>query len=171
MWRREIANAHGAYRRGDFPEDYELWLRWMEAGVKFQKIHETVLRWYDRAERLTRIDPRYSDDAFFSLKTRYLARWLANHNPHHPKVYVWGASKISRKRAKYLEIHGIEIAAFIDISKKRQLDKKIIPYQNIPNPVQAFVLVYLKHPVMRQQTRQYLEDKGYRQGIHYLLVS
>lgn len=32
MWRREVWAEHGGYRDGEFPEDYELWLRWLDAG-------------------------------------------------------------------------------------------------------------------------------------------
>ncbi|OQX99003.1 MAG: hypothetical protein B6I20_10345, partial [Bacteroidetes bacterium 4572_117] len=33
MWRKNVASLHGMYLFGDFPEDYELWLRWLGAGV------------------------------------------------------------------------------------------------------------------------------------------
>ena len=34
MWRTEVSNTYGAYQHGSFPEDYELWLRWMDRGVQ-----------------------------------------------------------------------------------------------------------------------------------------
>jgi len=33
MFRLALTREHGGYRHGEFPEDYELWLRWIEAGV------------------------------------------------------------------------------------------------------------------------------------------
>ena len=89
----------------------------------------------------------------------------------HPNVVIWGASKISRKRAKLLEIRGIKIMGYIDISKKRQLDKEIIYYKNIPSPREIFILVYLKEETMRINTKQFLEEKGFIEGVNYLLVS
>lgn len=171
MWRKEVSDLHGSYKNGDFPEDYELWLRWLEKGVKFHKLAQPVIKWYDDDSRLTRIDNRYSDEAFFKIKTSYLAKWLKANNPHHPKVLVWGASKISRKRAKLLEIHGIDISAFIDISIKRKLDKRIIYYKDIPSPREIFVLVYLKEETMRINTINFLEDHGFREGENFILVS
>ena len=35
MWRKEIAEKHGMYKYGDFPEDYEMWLRWLNEGVNY----------------------------------------------------------------------------------------------------------------------------------------
>ncbi len=171
MWRKNISLIHGSYQEGPFPEDYELWLRWLEKGVKFHKINEPVIRWHDSDSRLTRTHSKYSDEAFFKIKTLYLAKWLQTHNQFHPKVMVWGASSISRKRAKLLKIHGIEIAGYIDISRKRKLDAEIIHYENIPLPDEVFVLVYLKEEKMRSETMKFLEKKGFEEGINYLLVS
>jgi len=171
MWRKEISDNFGSYLVGDFPEDYELWLRWLEKGVKFHKINEPVIKWFDSENRLTRTDDRYSDQAFFKIKSYYLAKWLKVHNPFHPSVVVWGASKISRHRTIMLEEHGINISAYIDISKKRRLDKKIMYFKDIPSSREIFVLVYLKEETMRANTIKYLEDMGFKEGSNFLLVS
>ena len=171
MWRKEVSDKYGSYSDGDFPEDYELWLRWFEKGVKFHKLPDKVLKWYDSENRLTRTDRKYSDEAFFKIKTKYLTKWLKNHNPFHPNVIVWGASKISRNRATLLENLGIRIHGYIDISKKRQLDKQVIYYKDISSPKDMFILVYLKEETMRANTHQFLEEKGFIEGKNYLFVS
>lgn len=171
MWRKSVSDRYGSYEEGDFPEDYELWLRWLANGVKFYKLFTNLLKWYDSESRLTRVDPKYSDEAFFKIKTKYLSVWLKSHNPFYPKVVVWGASKISRKRAKVLEDHGIVVTGYIDISAKRQIEKKIIYYKNIRTPLEIFILVYLKEETMRSDTQHFLEGKGFVEGVNYLLVS
>lgn len=171
MWRREILATYGVYENGDFPEDYQLWLRWLGSGVKFHKLQDPVIKWYDSNNRLTRTDDRYSDEAFFEVKAKHLARWLKSQNPHHPYVMVWGASKISRKRARVLENHGIIISAYIDISKKRQLNEHIIYYKNLPTYKEIFVLVYLKEESMRSKTVDFLRSSGFEEGKNFLLVS
>ena len=40
MWRKETGEKHGMYKSGNFPEDYEMWLRWLEEGVKISCITE-----------------------------------------------------------------------------------------------------------------------------------
>lgn len=94
-FRRELVERWGGYREGDFPEDYELWLRWLEAGVRMDKLAESLLVWNDSPTRLSRCDRRYDKEAFYRLKARYPGRWLAAHNPHHPAV-VRSASGTSR---------------------------------------------------------------------------
>jgi glycosyltransferase involved in cell wall biosynthesis len=171
MWRRTVSDKFGSYRHGDFPEDYELWLRWLNNGVKIYKLPIPVIKWFDSAKRLTRTDLRYSDQAFFKIKTKYLARWLTKYNPHHPYVSVWGASRISRNRARILESNGIIIQSYIDITTKRQIEHDVMHYKDLPNAGKNFILVYLKQENMRTETVQFLNNKGYLEGTHYLLVS
>ncbi|MCG8697043.1 MAG: glycosyltransferase [Bacteroidales bacterium] len=171
MWRKEVADSLGMYQQGDFPEDYELWLRWLGHGIKIAKINDVVLDWHDSDSRLTRTNEIYSTEAFYRIKTKYLSQWLKTNNPLFPKVAIWGASRISRKRVQLLEEHGIEIECFIDIKKSRQLDKTVIFYEDIPSPGQMFILVYVPQADAKEKIQYFLEKKGYKMGINYLLVS
>ncbi len=171
LWRKEVADQHGMYRQGDFPEDYELWLRWLHEGVRMVKIPNVLLRWHDSAKRLTRTHPMYRDKAFFMIKSHYLALWLSKHNHFHPRVAVWGASRISRRRARLLEQHGVQVDFYIDIKHGRQLDKKVVYYQDIPPPNEVFVLVYIKQMDARYEIQDFLHDRGFKEGLNYLLVS
>jgi len=171
VWRKKISDKHGAFKEGPFPEDYELWLRWLKKGVEFHKLKAPMIKWSDNERRLTRIDDRYSDLAFSKIKSHYLAEWLQANNPFHPKVFVWGASRISRKNAELLTDHGIEISAYIDITSKRKLNRKVMDYRDLPSAMNLFVLVYLGEETMRSNTQQYLEQRGFIEGVNYLLVS
>lgn len=110
LFRRSLVAAHGWYADGPFPEDYELWLRWMDAGVCMAKTPETLLAWNDSPGRLTRTHGNYSEEAFTRVRTHYLARWLlrrfapsqAGATDSVP-VTVWGAGRVSRRRALPLE--------------------------------------------------------------------
>ncbi|MCF6270503.1 MAG: glycosyltransferase [Melioribacteraceae bacterium] len=171
MWRKEVANKIGMYRSGDFPEDYEMWLRWLSKGIKIAKIPEIVLKWYDSEKRLTRTNPIYSNESFFKVKTKYLSNWLKKNNPFHPNVVVWGASKNSRKRAKPLFDNGVEIAYYIDIKLRTNLDREVIYYENISTPNEVFILVYMKQENARNEIESFLKSRGFLEGVNYLLVS
>jgi len=171
MWRRVVGEQYGLYRAGDFPEDYEMWLRWLDAGVKIMKIPHVVLKWYDSDSRLTRTNQIYSDAAFYSIKSEYLAKWLTQYNPFHPKVSIWGASRISRRRARLLEKYGIQFQSYIDTKKSRQLDGKVIYYEDLPPTGEMFVLTYIKQMNNRGRIMAFLEERGYIEGKDYLVVS
>ena len=171
MWRRETMDRHGLYRSGDFPEDYEMWLRWLDQGVKIAKIPAVVLDWHDSEERLTRTHPIYSDRAFYEIKSRYLAKWLSEHNPFHPEVWVWGASRISRRRARILENRGIRIGTYIDTKHSRQLEREVVYYDDLPGSGRGFILTYIRQMDNREKIQEFIESRGYREGKDYLLVS
>lgn len=171
MWRRETMVQNGLYLSGDFPEDYEMWLRWLDRGVKIAKVPEVVLDWHDSAGRLTRTDPIYSERAFYEIKSRYLARFLSKNNPFHPHVAIWGASRISRRRAKILEQQGIRIYTYIDTRHGRQLDRELIYYKDLPEAGSMFILTYIRQMDNRGKIQAFLESRGYLEGINYLLVS
>lgn len=171
MWRRETMEQFGLYRSGDFPEDYEMWLRWLDGGVKIAKVPHVVLDWFDSERRLTRTNPIYSDRAFYEIKSHYLAKWLSEKNPFHPKVWIWGASRISRRRAKILESQGVHIDVFIDTKKSRQLDRRVIYHEDLPSAGKGFILSYIRQMNNRELIQSFLEERGYVEGRDYLLVS
>ncbi|TKG93777.1 glycosyltransferase [Puteibacter caeruleilacunae] len=171
MWRQQVAASLGMYHTGDFPEDYELWLRWLDAGVKIGKIEAPIIKWFDSFARLTRTDSIYSDNAFYRIKTKYLDKWLKENHPGYPSVLIWGASRTSRNRAAELNQYGIKIEGYIDIKKGRQLDKEVIFYQDIPKAGKSFILVYFKHSTRRKQISDFLLQKDYVEGKDFLFVS
>jgi glycosyltransferase involved in cell wall biosynthesis len=171
MWRKEVSEKYGMFKNGNFPEDYEMWLRWLSEGVKMKKLPYTLLDWYDSDTRITRTHSIYSDAAFYRVKTKYLVKWLAKNNPFHPRIAVWGASRISRRRARLLNRYNIEVDCYIDTKRGRQLDQKIVYYEEIPPPGELFILTYIKQMNARDRIQDFLHARGYREGTDYLLVS
>jgi glycosyltransferase involved in cell wall biosynthesis len=174
MFRRALL-AFGGYREGPFPEDYELWLRWLELGVRMAKLPDTLLRWNDPPERLSRSDPRCSIEAFYACKTGYLARWLAAHNPHHPEVTVWGAGRTSRKRAALLGAHGIRIVAFLDIDPAKVGQtiegRPVLAPEALGLPDEQFVLPYVGSWNARETIEAWLQKQGFVAGRHYICAA
>jgi hypothetical protein len=169
MFRRELAEEFGDYRDGPFPEDYELWLRWMANGVKADKVDEELITWNDPPTRLSRTDERYSVDAFYRMKADYLFQWLEKHNPHHPEVMVWGAGRVTRKRAAILQSCGLKITKYIDL-KKRVLDcgTPVIHHSDIPGPDSCFILPMVGNRGARHKIEAFLRKRNFVLGQNYI---
>lgn len=172
MYRRECIDEHGPYIDGDFPEDYELLLRWLEAGVRMAKADEELMIWNDPPTRLSRNHPRYDVSAFYRIKTEYLARWLAENNPHHPTVHILGSGRTTRKRADLLLAHGIEFAAYYDIDPRKighvVNGVMVVDRNDIPAPGTAFCLPYVGSRGAREEIAEFLAERGYVLGRDYL---
>ncbi len=172
MFRRELFELFGAYRDGPFPEDYELWLRWMANGVKAGKVDAELVTWNDSPNRLSRIDERYSIDAFYKTKAKYLFQWLEKHNPHHPNMIVWGAGRVTRKRVAILENHGIRITHYVDI-KARTLNcgTPVILPREIPDSTDCFVVPMVGNRGARERIRTFLKERGFTEGVNYIFAA
>jgi len=85
MFRRSLIESFGAYRGGDFPEDYEMILRWISHGTNIGKVAEVLFDWHDPPSRLSRNDTRYDMAAFHQCKAPHLAQARRLSGPDHHK--------------------------------------------------------------------------------------
>ena len=144
----------------------------MTNGVQTAKVGEELLTWSDPPDRLSRTDERYSIDAFYKTKAKYLFQWLEQHNPHHPNVIVWGAGRVTRKRAETLTHHGSRITHYVDI-KWRQLNcgTPVILPDEIPDPATCFVLPMVGKRGAREQIRAVLKQRGFTEGANCIFAA
>lgn len=176
MFRREVVERHGGYRDGDFPEDYELWLRWLDAGVKMAKVPEELLCWNDSPERLSRRDSRYDPEAFFRVKAEWIAREVKRISGAR-RLLVWGAGRPTRKRAAHLAAHGVRIAGYIDVDAKKTTAAiggtglPVIGYEALSPPEDAFVLGYVTSRGAREFIRAELRARGFVEGRDFLMCA
>jgi glycosyltransferase involved in cell wall biosynthesis len=174
MWRRAISDAHGAYRDGDFPEDYELWLRWFEAGVEMGKVAAALLVWHDSPGRLSRVDSRYRPEAFFRLKAAFMARELVR-TAGGRAVWIAGAGRPTRRRAAELETHGVTIAGYLDVDPRkigqRIEGRPVVGPGELPDQAAAVVLSYVGNRGARDKVRRLLAAQGRAEGRDFWLCA
>jgi glycosyltransferase involved in cell wall biosynthesis len=175
MCRRGCVDEHGPYRDGDFPEDYELLLRWLDAGVRMAKVDAELMVWNDPPTRLSRTHPRYRVEAFYQVKSRYLARWLARHNPHHPEVHILGSGRTTRKRADMLLAHGVRFVAYYDVDPRKIGNVvggvEVRSRDAVPPPGDAFCLPYVASRGAREDIAEFLHGRGHVLGRDYVPVA
>jgi len=174
MFRKQSVIDAGGYRQGDFPEDYELWLRMIDKGMRLGKCHEVLLDWRESATRLSRNHPAYCRSAFDRLRAEYLDRLTVL---RHREVVYWGAGRKTRLRAKHLIERGIQPCRWIDIDP-RKIGNQIAGVaveppeylQTKAKQAKPFVLVYVTNHGARELIQRQLEMDGYQMGLDYLAV-
>lgn len=169
LFRRSMLDEVGYLSEGDFPEDYEWFLRAVANGHQIGKLDTTLLDWHDSTNRLTRTDERYHTHAFFNIKTKYLAQHLKSINQK--EVWIWGAGKLGLKRSQLLLQEDIRIAGYIDIKKNKQLTHyPCVHFEQISLTEQPFVLSYITNRNRRDEVRAFLNQKGYEEGVNYIIA-
>ncbi len=113
--RREALVEVGGYREGDFPEDFDLWLRLREKGYGFAKVPACCVEMRDRPERATRVDPRYRRVAFRKLAQAYVLRNFPLERP----FALWGAGRGGKPWLRALLSAGRRPQFLIDVDPKK----------------------------------------------------
>lgn len=172
VFRRRWIEVAGPYRDGNFPEDYDLWLRGLEAGLTMEKVPDTLLVWNDPPGRLSRTDPRYAVEAFYSLKNGYLSRWLKSGIAPKRPVWLWGAGRITRRRFDAL-LEEVCLAGFIDVDSRKT--GRVVNGLPVISPEslepEAFILIAVASHGAREKIMSYLERQGRREGQDYLCAA
>lgn len=169
MFRSSLIRQWGPYSTSAEPEDYELWLRWMEMGVQFYKLPETLLCWNDTAGRLSRTHAHYNEQAFYKLKCRYLARYITTHVSPHKKVVVCGTGKDSRSRAALLEKHGVTVHAFTDVVNKQHTPYRFVALNQITQPESWLLINFISKRGVSSHIEQYLTSLAFEPMRDFIL--
>ncbi|MEJ2580828.1 MAG: glycosyltransferase [Acidobacteriota bacterium] len=172
--RRECYEDVGGYHDEGWAEDYDLWLRLFGAGVCFSKVEAYLFFWREHAERLTRVDGRYSVENFLRCKAKYL---LEGPLADRERVIIWGAGQTGRRISKHLLRGGAPVEAFVDIDPKKigstLRDKPIIEADELRATVgpKMTVLAAVGSRGARELIRRQLESIGMREGIDFWCVA
>ena len=158
-----------AYRRVDWPEDYDVVLRLWAAGGRFRNVDERVLDWRDHPGRLARTDSRYSLTAFARCKAHYLRLHLLRGR----SAVVWGAGPVGKLHARVLRDAGVEVAAFVEVDE-RKIGKRIYGIPVVAHedgPLGGVVLGAVAGEAARARLRELAREQGRREGDDFVAVA
>lgn len=172
MFRAQAVIDLGGYQERGWPEDYDLWLRMYQAGLRFAKLPQLLLEWREHPQRLTRTDSRYSLENFMRAKAHYLAGGPLKNRQH---VFIWGAGMHGRRISKHLLAQGVPLQAFIDIDPAKightRRGFPIIPPSELPQhwhtASRPALLAAVGSRGARELIRQQLHAIGLHEGIDW----
>lgn len=170
VFKKDLVTKYGNYKKGDFPEDYEMFLRWHRAGVNMAKLDKELMVWNDGEKRLTRTNTDYSAEAFNKIKCFYLADWLKINNTYYPKVWIWGAGRKTRLKAEKLENYGVQIEGYIDIKENKTSILPCVHFKTISSNNRRFIVSFVSNRGKGNEIRQYLLDKGFIEQKDFVIA-
>ncbi len=155
--RREAFAWSGGWREGDFPEDWDLFVRLLDSGRSLRCIEPRLTRWRDHDARVTRTDLRYGLERHLDLKARFLKPLLRR------PISVWGAGKIGLKLSRRLG--GVD--RFIDVNP-RKIGMKIdgvpvVGLEDIGDP-RGHLVAAVGAKGARAKIREFLRAAGWEEG-------
>ena len=174
MVRSEALDTMGGYRDLEWAEDYDLWLRMLEASLEIGKVPEVLFDWHDHPDRLTRGDDRYSEIHFLQAKAHFLSRI---EEVTRFGVAICGAGPTGKKLTKLLQDEGTKIVSLYDVNPRRIGEAiagvPILHHSEIPSAQHdAAVLVSaLGQPSALRGLRDKVSQLGYEEGVNFYAAS
>lgn len=171
MFRREEVIAAGGYHDEAWAEDYDLWLRLAEQGVRFARCPETLLYWRDRLQRLTRTADNCSLEAFRACKAHYLQRsYLQNTSD----VTLWGAGVEGKAWRKELKSIGVSVCRWIDVDQRKigqRIHGSAVYPPDILKDEPGPTLITVGARGARVQIRKWASEAGLKEGLDFVCVT
>ena len=169
LCKKAIFNKFGYYKEENLPEDFELWLRWMDQGVSFGKCPAILFDWYDSPDRISRSSSNYSSDKFFEIKAIYLAKFLEKHQGK--RIWIWGFGKDVFRRSEFLLSNQIKITGYVDLKERPKSIRHVIPIGMVKKTDRDFYLVYLSDRLGKEKIADFFKEKDMIAGKHFLFMS
>lgn len=171
MFRREVVTSAGGYRDMGWAEDYDLWLRLADAGVRFASLPEVLFYWRDRPERATRTMDEYASAAFRRCKAHHLRNGFLRDAW---SVTLIGAGLEGRAWRRVLEDVGIKVTRWVDLDPRkvgRQLHGAPVVTMGAVEPGSGPMLVTIGCRGARADVRQKASLQGLLEGKDYVCVT
>ena len=171
VFRRNVLQQLGGYRKRDWPEDYELLLRADASGIAMGKPDGILLRWREHPARLTHTDELYQRARFMQAKIHFLVQHRLRGRP----VVIWGAGPTGRQVFDLLKQEGAEVIGFIEVHPRRIGGHKrglpVWPMERIEALQNEMLLVAVGVPRARADIAVFCSQHGKVEGRDYLFVA
>ena len=173
MIRRSVMQSLGGYQDPPWAEDYDFWLRMLEAGHQVAKVNQRLLDWYDSDTRATRNLRRYDLSHFQAAKAHFLQRLP---DVLDLGVIICGAGPVGKEMGYLLRSAGVEIKAFLEVNE-RQVGNQIngIPILDSGKLSHFFgravVLGAVGQKGARERIRRLADGCGFLEGKDFFCVA
>jgi glycosyltransferase involved in cell wall biosynthesis len=169
--RREVLDAHG-WRPCDWPEDYDLVLRLLEAGHRLGVVPRRLLLWRDHPARLTRTHEDYRLERLVACKAHYLARgFLAAHD----RYVLWGHGDTGRSLRSALTAHGKSPSHIVELHPGRLGQTihgaPVVAPEALRDLAGRRIVASVAGVEARSQIRAFLDALGRRETVDYVCAA
>jgi len=170
--RRDVFEQVGGYRSNGWPEDYDLILRLHRSGAQLANLPRIRHYWRESNDRASRIDPRYSADAFRRCKIHHLRKSVLKDLD---AVGIWGAGRVGKDFARALTDQGVNVTRFFDIDPRKIGQEvygvKVHEASEISRFRDEYLLVVVGAPGARELIRDRLATAGFQEPRDFRCVA
>lgn len=170
MFRRSLLQL-GTYRKSNkfgetVPEDFDLWLRWLNHGVKFAKIPRELLVWNDLPDRLSRKSIVYSKRAFWNSVAENFIKVKGKN------YWICGYGRSADRRIRGLVNRGLTISGYIapEAQKRRDGIPVVVVHEMNKLKGKAIILCSVANYEGKEFLQEYFDFWGFEEETDYLWI-
>ncbi|MFQ5479163.1 MAG: glycosyltransferase family 2 protein [Candidatus Binatia bacterium] len=190
-----LRSTLGGWRDVSWPEDWDLFLRAFEKGLRISRLPDFLYHWRLHPRQSWRTMERYSLASFARARAHYLARFLAGNGgrlqrrggrrlfPAREGVlrpWIMGSGPIGKALARALADAGCEIHGFADVDARKA--GGLVHYRHWRWPVLSmsdfealstpgFALAAVGQAGARERIRDWLNERHWREGLDFLVAA
>jgi len=169
--RRDVLDRF-AWRDRGWPEDYDLVLRMLEAGLDLGVVPRRLLLWRDTPGRLSRTSAAYRIERFTECKAAFLARGLL---APAPEYILWGYGETGRALQRALRAHGRRPSHIVELHPGRLGQQiqgaSVVPPEALPRLPRRPIVASVAGPGPRRQIRDVLTGMGFRETVDFVCAA
>ncbi len=169
--RREVLTRFGWRDRG-WPEDYDLVLRILEAGLDLDVVPRQLLAWRDTPGRLSRTSAAYRIERFTDCKATFLARGLLAPDPEY---ILWGYGATGRALQRALRVLGRRPSHIVELHPGRLGQQihgaPVVPPTALPGLPRRPIVASVAGAGPRRQIRDALTTMGFRETVDFVCAA
>ena len=161
-----------AWRDRGWPEDYDLVLRMLEAGLDLDVVPRRLLAWRDTPGRLSRTSNAYRIERFTACKAAFLARGLL---AQAPEYILWGYGDTGRELRRALRAHDRHPSHIVELHPGRLGQRihgaPVVPPEALPSLPRRPIVASVAGPGPRGQIRAALTAMGLREIVDFVCAA
>src|SRR5262245_48581 len=169
--RREVLARFGWHARG-WPEDYDLVLRMLGAGLRLAVVPARLLAWRDHAQRLTRTHADYALERITALKAHHLAHGLL---AAHDRYVLWGHGDTGRALRRALAELGKVPSHIVELHPGRLGQTihgaPVVPPDAVRTLADMPLVASVAGIEARMEIRAFLDRLGRRETVDYVCAA
>lgn len=172
LLRSDAIPAEG-YRDENWPEDYDLFLRLVQAGAVLGVVPQRLLSWRQGPGRLSRADSRYGAEAFTECKAEFLA---AGPLAHSREFVLWGYGGTGRALCRALRARDRRPSYVVELHPGRLGNRihgaPVVPPDRLCEIVNGRpIVVSVAGARPRAEIRSDLSRMGFRERLDFIVAA
>jgi hypothetical protein len=99
----------------------------------------------------------------------YLSKWIQSNLATERKVWVAGIGKLAKPMIQQLINYNIQVTAITDLKPRSFLNFPFIPWENLPEPGDQFIVSLVSNRGSWKLIQENLEARGYKMMQDFIL--